>query len=158
VVVAAMENRIAFPLPLRKLTQRVTDLRKPQKTPLQIEVAVMAEAEEDFSSLPLPDRFQHKVNTFLPRTPPKLTRFYRYGKYERQHTKTLPNNSKSHPMNTILPFDPSCKTLGCGRERSQIQMWRHNRRVSQHCVRSSSLADEMAAQGVYSKEIRKYQY
>lgn len=130
-----MEKHIALPLPLRKLTQRVTELRKPQKTPLKIEIAVMAEAaEEDFSSLPLPDRFQHKVNISLPRTLQKLTRFCRYGKYERQHTKMLQNNSKSRPMNTILLSDHSYKTLDYGREQLQIQMWQHNRKVLQRCV------------------------
>lgn len=47
--------------PLRKLTKRVTGSPKEPKAPSQITNRKMAEQEEDFSSLPLPDRFQHKV-------------------------------------------------------------------------------------------------
>lgn len=55
-----MEKRIA--LPLRKLTKRVTDTLGRTESVVSISIPViMAEAEEDFSSLPLPDRFQHKV-------------------------------------------------------------------------------------------------
>jgi hypothetical protein len=47
-------------LSLRKLTRRVTELGKQTKSPAK-ETVRMAEQEEDFSALPLPDRFQHKV-------------------------------------------------------------------------------------------------
>lgn len=57
--VVAMEYCI--PLPLRKLTKLVANLGRNPKTPPKIQVANMADQEEDFSSLPLPDRFQHKV-------------------------------------------------------------------------------------------------
>ena len=57
--VAAMEKHIT--LPLRKLTKRVTGSGKEPKTPPKPPNSKMAEQEEDFSSLPLPDRFQHKV-------------------------------------------------------------------------------------------------
>jgi hypothetical protein len=56
---AAMEKHIS--LPLRKLTKRVTGSGKNPKTPPKSANPMMAEQEEDFSSLPLPDRFQHKV-------------------------------------------------------------------------------------------------
>jgi hypothetical protein len=56
---AAMEKHIS--LPLRKLTKRVTGSGKDPKTPPKSPSPKMAEQEEDFSSLPLPDRFQHKV-------------------------------------------------------------------------------------------------
>jgi hypothetical protein len=51
-------------LPLLKLTRRVTDQLVKPKPIVSIVPAVdgMAEQEEDFSSLPLPDRFQHKVH------------------------------------------------------------------------------------------------
>jgi hypothetical protein len=58
---AAMEKRIS--LPLRKLTKRVTGSGKEPKAPPKSPNPKMAEQEEDFSSLPLPDRFQHKVLT-----------------------------------------------------------------------------------------------
>lgn len=54
-----MEKHIS--LPLRKLTRRVTELGKPASTPSKEPPVAMAEQEEDFSALPLPDRFQHKV-------------------------------------------------------------------------------------------------
>jgi hypothetical protein len=54
-----MKKRLS--LPLRKLTQRVTGSDKDPKVPPKSPKAKMAEQEEDFSSLPLPDRFQHKV-------------------------------------------------------------------------------------------------
>jgi len=44
-------------LSMRKLTKRVTDIGQPPS----ISIANMAEQEEDYSSLPLPERFQHKV-------------------------------------------------------------------------------------------------
>ncbi|ESZ92167.1 hypothetical protein SBOR_7462 [Sclerotinia borealis F-4128] len=43
-----------------KLTKRIATGKLPQ-TPPKVTVAKMAEQEEDFSSLPLPDRFQHKI-------------------------------------------------------------------------------------------------
>ena len=47
---------------LKKLTKCVTELtRRPKSPPRPVLVVAMAEQEEDFSSLPLPDRFQHKV-------------------------------------------------------------------------------------------------
>lgn len=61
----AMENHLS--LSLRKLTRRVTDLGKTAKTPPKNTQITMAEQEEDFSALPLPDRFQHKVVPNPPR-------------------------------------------------------------------------------------------
>jgi hypothetical protein len=55
----AMEKHIS--LPLRRLTKRVTGSGKEPKTTSKAPNPKMAEQEEDFSSLPLPDRFQHKV-------------------------------------------------------------------------------------------------
>jgi hypothetical protein len=52
-------------LSLRKLITRVPGLRKLSKVLTKYRNANMAEQEEDFSSLPLPDRFQHKVFTAL---------------------------------------------------------------------------------------------
>jgi len=81
--VAAMEKHLA--LPLRKLTRRVTGSGKEPKTPPEPPTPKMAEQEEDFSSLPLPDRFQHKVLTMpealtLPRTNGLILFRSRYGK------------------------------------------------------------------------------
>jgi hypothetical protein len=55
---------------MRKLIKRVSDIslqpsNTPSKEPAPVSQAAisMAEQEEDFSSLPLPDRFQHKVRS-----------------------------------------------------------------------------------------------
>jgi len=59
---------------LRKLTRRVADLRDTSKTPSpRVTIVAMADAEEDFSSLPMPDRFQHKVTPTTPRLRPLQT-------------------------------------------------------------------------------------
>ena len=54
-----MEKRLSGSM--KRLTRRVTDLRRQSYTSHKVSIATMAEQEEDFSSLPLPDRFQHKV-------------------------------------------------------------------------------------------------
>jgi hypothetical protein len=46
---------------LRELINRVPGSTKTIQISTQTLTANMAEQEEDFSSLPLPDRFQHKV-------------------------------------------------------------------------------------------------
>ncbi|KAB8304804.1 hypothetical protein EYC80_004146 [Monilinia laxa] len=46
--------------PKLKLTKRLATGKLPN-TPPKVTIAKMAEQEEDFSSLPLPDRFQHKI-------------------------------------------------------------------------------------------------
>jgi hypothetical protein len=51
----------AFSQSLRELTRRISDTTRPRERG-QARRAKMAEQEEDFSSLPLPDRFQHKVS------------------------------------------------------------------------------------------------
>ena len=50
----------AFSQSLRKLTRRITGTTRFHERG-EARRAKMAEQEEDFSSLPLPDRFQHKV-------------------------------------------------------------------------------------------------
>ena len=78
---------------LRKLTKRVTDSsHKPRfKSP----APVMAEQEEDFSSLPLPDRFQHKVSNVdsacWARGDSDLSS---NGKFEKPRTKMQPSSSR----------------------------------------------------------------
>ena len=48
--------------PLQKLTRRVIGSGKELKAIVSpVHTIEMAEQEEDFTSLPLPDRFQHKV-------------------------------------------------------------------------------------------------
>lgn len=56
-------------LPKLKLTKRIAT-GKLLQTPTKATTAKMAEQEEDFSSLPLPDRFQHKV--FHPVESPRI--------------------------------------------------------------------------------------
>lgn len=75
--------------------------------------------EEDFSSLPLTDRWVHKVRRPLQQrcaTDETLTgnliysdtdSRFRFGKFEKQHTRKPRNNLKSLPMNTIPPSNPS---------------------------------------------------
>ncbi|KAI9765593.1 MAG: Microtubule-associated protein, microtubule dynamics during spindle orientation [Geoglossum simile] len=47
--------------PIRKLTRRLSEIFTPSKTKAHQLPPKMADQEEDFSSLPLPDRFSHKV-------------------------------------------------------------------------------------------------
>jgi len=156
--VAAMEKHIA--LPLRKLTKRVTGSGKKPKTPPRPSTPKMAEQEEDFSSLPLPDRFQHKV-PIMPQAP-KLPRANgliifrsRYGKYEKQPMKMLRSNSRLHLTNRTRPSDHSYKNLVCGRELLQTRTLPHSRMVLRHYVPSSNLVVAKGAQGVLSVDIEE---
>ena len=147
-----MEKNIS--LPLWKLTKRVIGSGKEPKTPPKTPNTEMAEAEEDFSSLPLHDRFQHKVliTPQMQRTSrDKQTNnsLVRYGKYESKHTKMLQRHSKSPPMSTIPLFDPFYKTLHCGREQLQTQMLPHNKTALQHSVPSSNSVAVRGAQGLF---------
>lgn len=127
-----MEKRIAPSL--RKLTKRITaKLGRPESVvsilPVPVTV-IMAEAEEDFSSLPLPDRFQHKVgikyysSSLSKRTNPRP----RSGKSAKQPTKMLRKNSRLHPTSITHLSNPSFEMDRCGREQSQIQTLQHNRK------------------------------
>jgi hypothetical protein len=58
---------------LLKLTNRVA-IGRLKDTLTKTAVGTMAEQEEDFSSLPLPDRFVHKVQSMSPRIPSALRR------------------------------------------------------------------------------------
>jgi hypothetical protein len=51
---------VSFSQSLRELTRSISDTARFHQTG-QGTTENMAEQEEDFSSLPLPDRFQHKV-------------------------------------------------------------------------------------------------
>jgi hypothetical protein len=55
-------------LPCQRLTKRVIEKlgRLVIAVPVALAAVAMAEQEEDFSSLPLPDRFQHKVRSHHP--------------------------------------------------------------------------------------------
>ncbi len=147
-----MEKHIS--LPLRKLTKRVIGSGKEPKTPPKTPNAEMAEAEEDFSSLPLPDRFQHKVlitpqmqRIFLDKR--TNNSFVRYGKYESKHTKMLQRHLRSPPMSTTPLFDPFYKTLHCGREQLQTQMLPHNKTALQHSVPFSNSVVVRGARGLF---------
>jgi hypothetical protein len=149
---AAMEKHIS--LPLRKLTRRVTEYRKEHKTPPKTPNAEMAEAEEDFSSLPLPDRFQHKV--LITPQMQRMSRgqrtnnsLVRYGKYESKHTKMLQRHSRSPPMSTTPLFGHFYKTLHCGKEQLQTQMLPHNKTVLRDFVPSLNSVAVRGARGLF---------
>ena len=75
----------------------------------------MAEQEEDFSSLPLPDRFTHKVRKEgLKVRIPLLLKDGRIGKCERKATKMPRKHSPKPQMNQIRPLGLSYKTRGFG--------------------------------------------
>jgi len=80
---------------LRKLTKRVSGIahRPKFKPPAP---AIMADQEEDFSSLPLPDRFQHKVSEFggVYAYMGEDSDVGRYGKFAKPHTKMLRSSSR----------------------------------------------------------------
>lgn len=65
--------------------------------------------EEDFSSLPLPDRFTHKVDILGPSHSGGLLTLplARFGKSERQVTKKPQNSFPIRPAKTTLAFDRS---------------------------------------------------
>ena len=68
----------------------------------------MAEQEEDFSSLPLPDRFTHKVcQEEKIRALNQQLNFNRTGKYEKRATKMLQRLSRKPLTNQIQPSNLS---------------------------------------------------
>ena len=94
----------------------------------------MAEEEEDFSSLPLPDRFVHKVgHDPAPVSRVKL-KSHRIGRFGKEDMKMPRKNSRLRQMNRILLSDPSYLIRACGRELCWTRMLPRNRRVSQHCA------------------------
>lgn len=87
----------------------------------------MAE-EEDFSSLPLPDRFVHKVRCDIPTkmdgtgTDSVFVSVHRSGKFENKHTKMLPSSLRRQQTNTTQPLDPLSRTPACGKAPRQTRM------------------------------------
>lgn len=82
----------------------------------------MAEQEEDFSTLPLPDRFVHKVrrnNNHVVENS-RLIPLNRIGKSESKATKMLRKLSKSRRTSQIQHSSRSCWTQACGKERLRI--------------------------------------
>lgn len=124
--------------PLQKLINRVGRIVRPRQrlghlchqpstsldTDFSSSLASMADAEEDFSSLPLSDRFTHKVflvlfghlfltENGLPRLPHACATFnpltkmkHSSGRSEKRLTKRLPSNSPFLLMNPTPAFDP----------------------------------------------------
>lgn len=89
----------------------------------------MADGEEDFSSLPLPDRFTHKV---VSRAYWKtITDLYRSGKLEKPPTKMLPNSSQYRRTRTTLAFELLRATPVFGRALCSTPTLLHSQRVSQ---------------------------
>lgn len=97
----------------------------------------MADGEDDFSALPLPDRFSHKVRFCryvmeFQRAQkrvcdsPMLTLkslTYRTGKCVNRATK-MPKHSLRKPLtNRIRYLCRFCKTLACGKGLLRIPMW-----------------------------------
>lgn len=135
---------------LRKLTKRVTDFRRPSQN--HNTIAAMADQEEDFSSLPLPDRFQHKVcpHPFMQmshtsRTDKPLTR---YGKSAKQRTKMQPNSLKLRQTSMILRSVHFYKIQDYGRARWRTRMLPPSRRVLLGCVHFSNSVDGKVARGM----------
>lgn len=99
----------------------------------------MAE-EEDFSSLPLTDRWVHKVGQ-LARPSSRLvdrrimaanglpSSRCRSGKFARQHTRRLQSYSRLRPTIAIPLFAHLSRTRAYGKGLSQIRMLPHNKMV-----------------------------
>jgi hypothetical protein len=114
----------------------------------------MADQEEDFSSLPLEDRFQHKVWDLYPlykarREKLTLVSNLRYGKYEKAHTRMLQNNLKKLQARTTLLSGHSYKTLVSGKELYQTRMLPHIRRVLRLSVLFSNSEVGKVVQGIH---------
>ena len=96
----------------------------------------MAE-EEDFSLLPLPDRFTHKVRSQISsKTLCAMLIFHRIGKFERRATKMQLKRSRQPQMNQILLLDLLRWTRDYGEVPYWIRMSQRNRRGSMPCVLS----------------------
>ena len=101
----------------RKLTRRVTALSHNSKAhteytnpePLEGIIVIMADGEEDYSSLPLTDRWVHKVDLLLAGMKQGVLMWFynRSGKYESKHMRMLQSNSRAHPTRTIPSSDLS---------------------------------------------------
>lgn len=94
--------------------------------------ATMADAEVDYSALPLQERFPHKVRTFRGTISPRDDAdhfFDRYGKSEKKDTKMRRNSSRRLPMNRTPCSDLSYKTQPFGKELSRIPTWLLSRKV-----------------------------
>ena len=94
--------------------------------------AEMGDQEEDYSSLPLTDRFVHKVglasSTFGSVKAHWFTR-RRSGKSASKHTKMQLRNSRRPLTNQIQHSSRSCKTRVYGRALLRTRTWRLNRRA-----------------------------
>lgn len=125
----------------------------PGNTPADPEPSIMADGEEDYSSLPLTDRWVHKVRgtcdptAFHPhgynegkgaifwRLPMGDQRAdanrtwpdYRSGKSAKQHTKKPPSSSRSAPTSTMLPSNPFCETRPYGKAPWPTATWQPNK-------------------------------
>jgi hypothetical protein len=92
----------------------------------------MAEGEEDFSSLPLPDRFSHKVKPPLldvfgqlpsmTQNADNLLNISRIGKCERKDMKMPSNSLKRHPTSRIQFLYHFYKIQVSGKGQCQIPM------------------------------------
>ena len=128
----------------------------PGNTPTDSTPSTMAEGEEDYSSLPLTDRWVHKVRrtrepigfrlhgvtrarqwegTTLERLPVVEQRLdanrtlpdFRSGKSAKGHTKKPSSSSRSAPTNTMLPSNHFCETLPYGKAPWPTATWRPNK-------------------------------
>lgn len=118
--------------------------------------SIMADGEEDYSSLPLTDRWVHKVRrtgdptrfhphgynkgeageetTFgrLPVVEPIMDANptlpgCRSGKSEKEHMKKPPSSSRSAPTSTMLPSNRFCETLLYGKAPWPTATWQPNK-------------------------------
>jgi hypothetical protein len=110
----------------------------------------MAEQEEDFSSLPLPDRFAHKVcHCACITLDGKLYLLlnHRIGKFGSKVMKMLQRRLKTRQTNQIPYLDLLYSILDYGRELSRTRMLRRNKKESTRYVTFSSLVELKRAQG-----------
>lgn len=98
---------------------------------------IMADGEEDFSSLPLTDRWVHKVRSACPGSQLGTSlpgwaqhaeanttlALSRSGKFAKEHTRKLRNYSKSAPVNTIQSSRTFSTTPRYGRGLWRTAMW-----------------------------------
>lgn len=120
------------------------------------EPSIMADGEEDYSSLPLTDRWVHKVRGTRDTTEFGPHWYYegktggegylleaaqwpktvdanrtlpdcRSGKSAKQHTKKPPSSSRSAPTSTMLHFNPFCENLLYGKAPWPTATWQPNK-------------------------------